>query len=112
MYAELASVCPVRSGAEAVYLEQAYPYPRLLVPITFAVMTVLLAYDVHSQATILIISLTHKSLTYRFSATNAIIFARYFMETFDIIPSATKQTFLSIFAISFAVICMCTRTMT
>lgn len=37
---------PNRSGAEVVYLEQAYPRPRSLVPVSFAVTTVLLSYVV------------------------------------------------------------------
>lgn len=34
---------PNRSGAEVVYLEQAYPRPKFLVPVSFAVTTVLLS---------------------------------------------------------------------
>lgn len=34
---------PNRSGAEVVYLEQAYPKPKFLVPVSFAVTTVLLS---------------------------------------------------------------------
>ena len=45
LYGELASMFPNRSGAEVVYLEQAYPRPRFLVPVSFAVTTVLLSYD-------------------------------------------------------------------
>lgn len=44
VYTELASMFPNRSGAEVVYLEQAYPRPRSLVPVSFAVTTVLLSY--------------------------------------------------------------------
>lgn len=44
VYTELASMFPNRSGAEVVYLEQAYPRPRFLVPVSFAVTTVLLSY--------------------------------------------------------------------
>ncbi|KDQ17200.1 hypothetical protein BOTBODRAFT_155984 [Botryobasidium botryosum FD-172 SS1] len=55
LYTELASMFPNRSGAEVVYLEQAYLKPRFLFPTTFAVITVLLS----------------------FSATNAIVFAQY-----------------------------------
>lgn len=43
VYSELASMFPNRSGAEVVYLEQAYPRPKFLVPISFAVTTVLLS---------------------------------------------------------------------
>ena len=44
VYTELASMFPDRSGAEVVYLEQAYPRPKFLVPVSFAVTTVLLSY--------------------------------------------------------------------
>jgi hypothetical protein len=44
LYSELASMFPNRSGAEVVYLEQAYPRPRFLVPIAFAVTSVLLSF--------------------------------------------------------------------
>lgn len=43
IYSELASMFPNRSGAEVVYLEQAYPRPKFLVPVSFAVTTVLLS---------------------------------------------------------------------
>lgn len=40
-YAEYASLFPHRSGAEVVYLEQAYPRPRLLVSVSFAATIIL-----------------------------------------------------------------------
>src|SRR6267154_6731699 len=43
VYGEYASMFPKRSGAEVVYLEQAYPRPRFLVPVAFAVTSVLLS---------------------------------------------------------------------
>jgi amino acid transporter len=46
VYSEYASMFPKRSGAEVVYLEQAYPRPQFLVPVTFAVTSVLLSYVV------------------------------------------------------------------
>jgi amino acid transporter len=36
IYLEYASYFPNRSGSEVVYLEQAYPRPRYLLPVTFA----------------------------------------------------------------------------
>jgi hypothetical protein len=45
IYTELASYFPNRSGAEVVYLEQAYPRPRYLLPTTFAVQSVLLSFS-------------------------------------------------------------------
>jgi len=41
-YTELASFFPGRSGAEVVFLEQAYPHPRFFVSTAFAITTVLL----------------------------------------------------------------------
>jgi hypothetical protein len=43
VYSEYTSMFPKRSGAEVVYLEQAYPRPRLSVPVTFALTSVLLS---------------------------------------------------------------------
>jgi amino acid transporter len=43
VYSEYASMFPKRSGAEVVYLEQAYPRPQFLVPVTFAVTSILLS---------------------------------------------------------------------
>ncbi|KAM3083427.1 hypothetical protein ACMFMG_004077 [Clarireedia jacksonii] len=45
IYTELASYFPNRSGAEVVYLEQAYPRPRYFLPTTFAVQSVLLSFS-------------------------------------------------------------------
>lgn len=55
VYLEFASYFPNRSGSEVAYLEQAYPRPRYLFPITFAVQTVILS----------------------FSSSNAIVLAQY-----------------------------------
>lgn len=44
-YLEFASYFPNRSGAEVVYLEQAYPRPKHLFPIAFAVQSVLLSFS-------------------------------------------------------------------
>ncbi|KAL5486068.1 hypothetical protein ACEPAI_7112 [Sanghuangporus weigelae] len=81
MYTELASMFPDRSGAEVVYLEQAYPRPKFLVPVSFAVTTVLLS----------------------FSATNSIVFAQYFMSLFNIQPTAFRQTSIALVVATFAV---------
>lgn len=45
VYLELASYFPNRSGAEVVYLEQAYPRPKYLLPTAFAVQSVLLSFS-------------------------------------------------------------------
>ncbi|KAI5122270.1 hypothetical protein M0805_002351 [Coniferiporia weirii] len=80
LYTELGNMFPNRSGAEVVYLEQAYPRPRSLVPVSFAVTTVLLS----------------------FSATNSIVFAQYFMAFFDIQATSFKQTALALMMVTFA----------
>ena len=59
VYLEFASYFPNRSGSEVVYLEQAYPRPRYLFPIAFAIQTVLLS----------------------FSSSNAIVLAEYLFKT-------------------------------
>ncbi|KAK6431501.1 hypothetical protein LTR95_012340, partial [Oleoguttula sp. CCFEE 5521] len=55
LYLGLASYFPARSGAEVVYLEQAFPRPRYSFPVAFAVQSVLLS----------------------FSSSNAIVLAQY-----------------------------------
>lgn len=44
VYLEFASYFPSRSGSDVVYLEQAYPKPRYLWPVAFAVQTVILSF--------------------------------------------------------------------
>ncbi|KAG2369072.1 amino acid permease-domain-containing protein [Suillus spraguei] len=78
IYSEYASMFPKRSGAEVVYLEQAYPHPRFLVPVMFAVTSVLL------------------------SATNSIIFAQYALTIFDIPITPTTQTIVAVTACAVA----------
>ncbi|KAJ5901476.1 amino acid transporter [Penicillium taxi] len=55
VYLELASYFPSRSGAEVVYLEQAYPKPKYFFPTTFAM----------------------KHIIFSFSSSNAIVLAEY-----------------------------------
>ncbi|KAG0695133.1 amino acid/polyamine transporter I [Suillus ampliporus] len=74
VYSEYASMYPKRSGAEVVYLEQAYPRPQFLVPVAFAVTSVLLS----------------------FSATNSIIFAQYALTIFDVPITPARQTAIAI----------------
>ncbi|KAL0262142.1 hypothetical protein SLS55_003581 [Diplodia seriata] len=61
VYLELASYFPARSGAEVVYLEQAYPRPKYFFPVTFAVQTVILS----------------------FSSSNAIVLSQYIFKMTD-----------------------------
>lgn len=44
VYLEFASYFPKRSGSQVVYLEQAFPRPRYLMPITFAVHAVMMSF--------------------------------------------------------------------
>lgn len=44
VYLEFASYFPSRSGAEVVYLEQAYPRPRFFFPTTFAMQNLILSF--------------------------------------------------------------------
>ncbi|KAA1467531.1 amino acid transporter [Dentipellis sp. KUC8613] len=80
-YSELASMFPQRSGAEVVYLEQAYPRPRFLVPTTFAITSVLLSY----------------------SATNSVVFAQYVLSIFDEPITDFNQTALAVGVATFCV---------
>ena len=45
VYLEYAAYFPNRSGAEVVYLEQAYPRPIYLFPVAFAFQTVILSFS-------------------------------------------------------------------
>ncbi|KAF8905102.1 amino acid transporter [Gymnopilus junonius] len=74
IYSELASMFPHRSGAEVVYLEQAYPKPRFLISTAFAVTAVLTS----------------------FSASNALVFAQYTLSAFDIPITPRSQTTLAV----------------
>ncbi|KZV68282.1 amino acid transporter [Peniophora sp. CONT] len=78
-YGELASMFPDRSGAEVVYLEQAYPRPRYFVPIAFAVTSVLLS----------------------FSGTSSVLFAQYVLTVFDAEITNGRQTALALCAVAF-----------
>jgi hypothetical protein len=45
VYLEFASYFPSRSGAEVVYLEQAFPRPKHFFPIAYAVQSVFLSFS-------------------------------------------------------------------
>ncbi|PQE23859.1 high-affinity methionine permease protein [Rutstroemia sp. NJR-2017a BBW] len=74
IYTELASYFPNRSGAEVVYLEQAYPRPKYLLPTTFAVQSVLLS----------------------FSSSNAIVMADYLFAMGGYTPSNWEKKGLAV----------------
>ncbi|KAI0264380.1 amino acid/polyamine transporter I [Gloeopeniophorella convolvens] len=80
-YTELASFFPRRSGAEVVFLEQAYPRPRFFVPTTFAITAVLLS----------------------FSATNSVVFAQYTLSLFNIPITEFSQTATALSVATFSV---------
>lgn len=69
VYLEYASYFPSRSGSEVVYLEQAYPRPRYLIHVTFAIQTVLLS----------------------FSASNSIVLAQYLFRINGHTPTPWEQ---------------------
>ncbi|KAK6608723.1 high-affinity methionine permease [Botrytis cinerea] len=79
IYTELASFFPNRSGAEVVYLEQAYPRPKYLLPTTFAVQSVLLS----------------------FSSSNAIVMGNYLFAMAGYTPSSWEQKGLAVACITF-----------
>ena len=83
---------PNRSGAEVVYLEQAFPRPKYLVSTAFAVVTVLLSYGVNS----LRLKAAINCYSFRMSVTNCVVFAQYFMASLDITPTPTRQTLISL----------------
>ncbi|KIM94016.1 hypothetical protein OIDMADRAFT_136507 [Oidiodendron maius Zn] len=79
VYMELASYFPNRSGAEVVYLEQAYPRPKYLWPTAFALFSVLLT----------------------FSSSGAIVMAQYLFAIGGYNPSAWQLKGLAAGSITF-----------
>ncbi|SCO04325.1 related to high affinity methionine permease [Fusarium fujikuroi] len=84
VYLEFASYFPSRSGAEVVYLEQAYPRPRHFFPIAYAVQSVVLS----------------------FSSSNAIVLSRYLWRIAGKTPSDWEMKGVAIAAYTLAVICV------
>ncbi|KAF8756933.1 Amino acid permease [Rhizoctonia solani] len=82
VYIELASMCGhKRSGAEVVYLEQAYPKPKYLVSTVFAMTTALLSY----------------------TGVSATVFARHILHGFDIEDTPFKQKSIALAMLTSAV---------
>ncbi|KAH8819833.1 amino acid transporter-like protein [Xylogone sp. PMI_703] len=81
VYTELASYFPNRSGAEVVYLEQAYPRPKYLLPTAFAVQSVLLS----------------------FSSSNCIVMAQYLYATGGYTPTAWELKGLAVACMTFVI---------
>ncbi|KAH7319717.1 amino acid permease-domain-containing protein [Stachybotrys elegans] len=84
VYLEFASYFPNRSGSEAVYLEQAYPRPKFLFPIAYAVQSVILS----------------------FSASNAIVLSRYIWRIAEVTPTQWQSKGVAVAAYTLAVICV------
>lgn len=82
-YLELASYFPSRSGSDVVYLEQAYPRPKHLMAITFAVQSVVLT----------------------FSSSNAIVLSNYLWRLAEVDASDWQVKGVAIAAYTLAVIC-------
>lgn len=61
VYIEYVTYFPRRSGGEVVFLEQAYPKPRFMIPVTYAAVNVILSFSV---------SLASALSTYVFKAAN------------------------------------------
>lgn len=74
VYLELLSFFPSRSGAEVVYLEQAFPRPKHFFPVAFAAQTIILS----------------------FISSNAIVLAGYIFKLADHTPSAWQLKGLAI----------------
>ncbi|KAJ1304373.1 hypothetical protein OPQ81_005525 [Rhizoctonia solani] len=82
VYIELASMCGhKRSGAEVVYLEQAYPEPKYLVSTVFAITTALLSY----------------------TGVSATVFARHILHGFDIEDTPFKQKAIALTMLTSAI---------
>ncbi|CEL61091.1 High-affinity methionine permease OS=Saccharomyces cerevisiae (strain ATCC 204508 / S288c) GN=MUP1 PE=1 SV=1 [Rhizoctonia solani AG-1 IB] len=82
VYIELASMCGhKRSGAEVVYLEQAYPKPKYLVSTVFAMTTALLSY----------------------TGVSATVFARHILHGFNIEDTPFKQKAIALTMLTSAV---------
>ena len=88
VYLEYASYFPSRSGSEVVYLEQAYPRPRYLIHVTFAIQTVLLS----------------------FSASNSIVLAQYLFRINGHTPTPWEQKGVAVAGYTVAVLLLAFHT--
>jgi amino acid transporter len=78
---ELSSIIgPLRSGAEVAYLEQAYPRPPLLFPMTYGIVSVVLSG----------------------SGINAIVFAEHALDTFELEITPWRQRTLAVAMVTFS----------
>ncbi|CAE6410754.1 unnamed protein product [Rhizoctonia solani] len=75
VYIEMTSMCGhKRSGAEVVYLEEAYPKPRFLLPTAFALITALLSH----------------------AGVSSTVFAKHVLDGYDIEVTPTRQKSIAI----------------
>lgn len=88
VYLEYASYFPSRSGSEVVYLEQAYPRPRYLIHVTFAIQTVILS----------------------FSASNSIVLSQYLFRINGHTPTPWEQKGVAIAGYTVAVLLLAFHT--
>jgi hypothetical protein len=84
VYLEFTSFFPNRSGSEVVWLQQSFPTPKHIFPVTFAVQSVLLS----------------------FSSSNAIVLSNYLWRIVGRAPDPWELKGIAIAAYTFAVICV------
>lgn len=84
VYMEFASLFPNRSGAQVVYLEQAYPRPMYLFPAAFAFQTVI----------------------FSFSSSNAIVLSQYIFKMAGTDPTAWQMKGVAVAGYSIAALCL------
>ncbi|KAL2145695.1 hypothetical protein VTI28DRAFT_6570 [Corynascus sepedonium] len=89
VYLEYASYFPNRSGSEVVYLEQAYPRPKWLIPTAFAFLSVVLS----------------------FSSSNCIVMAQYLFQIGNQAPTdwQLKGTAIACYTVAFLIVAFHTR---
>ena len=85
MYLEFAAYFPNRSGAEVVYLEQAYPRPVYFFPVAFAVQSVILSFSSGNAIgeSLFIVCTTKQS-----GSTSLVVLAEYLFRINGHTPSA------------------------
>ena len=77
------SYFPSRSGAEVVWLEQAYPQPRYFFPVAYAVLSVILS----------------------FNSSNAVVLSQYFWAMVGKEPTAWELKGVAVASFTIAVLC-------
>ena len=85
VYLEFAAYFPNRSGAEVVYLEQAYPRPVYFFPVAFAVQSVILSF---SSGNAIGEPLSIVCTTKRTGLTSLVVLAEYLFRINGHTPSA------------------------